>query len=101
MLFETSGGLLTGVTFFSLIDGAKAIDRFDTFELDDLVLLLETSEVGDFFVNASVRAKMQSAADTERRVGNSNPSCKVLHVQEIDYKKNNLNTTHMLLNHTA
>lgn len=65
-------------TLFSPPEGTKVISRSAGFGSDDLVLLLEFSEISAFFVSATVRTNMQSAAAIERRVGNSNPSCKVL-----------------------
>lgn len=72
--FETSEDLEAGFTFLSPVvdSGTKVIGRLKAFEVD-FGLSVDT-----FFANASVRANIQSAADTESRDGNSNPSCKVL-----------------------
>ena len=87
-LLENSADLLVGFTFFSpTAAGTKVVGRFDTSEFDDFDLLLETSVIDVFLVNAFVRSKMQSAAATERRVGNSNPSCTVLQIQMLEHEK--------------
>lgn len=85
---ENSADLLVGFTFFSpTAAGTKVVGRFDTSEFDDFDLLLETSVIDVFLVNAFVRSKMQSAAATERRVGNSNPSCTVLPLHTINERR--------------
>lgn len=71
--FGTSEDFETGFVLLTPEDaGIKVIGRFKALEFDVWLLL------GTFFVSASVRAKIQSAADTASRDGNSNPPCKVL-----------------------
>lgn len=80
MSSETLDDLLA----FSLLSvGTMVINWFVVLKSDDFFLPFETFEMDAFLVNASVKATVQSAADKERRVGNSNPSCTVLQSQNV------------------
>ena len=77
-----------GLFFLSLpLLGKIAFHRIGAVESDDFCLLLGTTA---FFVNDSVRTIKQSAADTARRDGSSNPSCKVL-PEQVDEMRPNRN----------
>lgn len=81
-MFEATRDSEAGFDFFlPLSPDTKVTGRFGAFESDNFGLLLG---ILAFFVNASVRAKKQSAADTARRDGSSYPSCKVLPKQEVE-----------------
>ena len=78
-----SSKTLDGLLAFSLLSvGTKVINWFVALS-DDFFIPFETFERDAFLVNASVKAIVQSAADKERRVGNSNPSCTVLQSQNV------------------
>lgn len=69
-----------------LMLGKTAFRCLDALEADNFSLLLGTT---DFLVNDAVRTMKQSAADTARRDGSSNPSCKVLLMKVDDNEKKN------------
>lgn len=73
--FESENSEDVFALFSPVTAGTELIGGSDAFEFNNFRFLLKTLF---FFVNASLIDKIQSAADIERRDGNSNPSWKVL-----------------------